>query len=159
MPLVFTRRRIRHMTLHYWALVLLGAGWVVYAEGARYRDACISTEGVAHQLLVVRDGRAQRVRPLFRYVLAGDTLYSVAPNADQPPGTRVRLLVSRAHAWDIEVYDYRFWIARGFSSFPVLLFGGLLYTGLLLQARTVARREALLARYQEQEAFEEAEEE
>ncbi|WP_345256353.1 hypothetical protein [Flaviaesturariibacter amylovorans] len=138
------------MALHYWVLVVLLAGWVVYREGVRDRDARISTTGVVAQQLVVRDGSAQRQRPLFRYAVGADTFHSVAPNSDQPAGARVVLLVNPDYEWDIEVYDHRFWIARGFSSFPVLLFGGLAFTVLLLHARMLARREALLERYGEE---------
>lgn len=135
--------RLLRASIEYWLLLLLLAAGLVYANGAAYRARCVAVGG---QVVAQLDAPPyQLTRPVFRYEVAGEWLESVPPNVQYATGARAPLLVLRGQPHEIRVYDATYWVSFGFDTFPIFLFGSLVYAGLLVHAARLRRRLQVLA--------------
>jgi hypothetical protein len=153
MPFTWDQRRLIRVTIEYWVLLLLLAAGLVYYEGSAYRDSCRAVPGIVigqvGQTAYNSGDSPFKPRPVFGYTLNGEKLQAVAPYVDMPVGTPVLLLVDPRQPHEICVYNAGYWVVFGFDTFPIFLFGGLIYATLRVMAfrlvRQLQRLEALAA--------------
>ncbi|RYZ22832.1 MAG: hypothetical protein EOO16_07350 [Chitinophagaceae bacterium] len=148
MHFTWSRGRIIRITIEYWLLLFLIAGGMVWMQGSAYRDRCRRVPGIVFDQVgktAYNVGMSPfKPRPVFRYLLDGEQLEAVPPYVDLPVGTRATLLVDPVNIHDIRVYNASFWVHFGFNTFPVFLFGGILYAVLRVLAFRLVRRLAVL---------------
>ncbi|TCJ17836.1 hypothetical protein EPD60_06535 [Flaviaesturariibacter flavus] len=141
MPLIATRIHLLRASIEYGLLLLLLAGGMTYYQGSAYRDRCRMVPGLVFDQVGKTaynvGGSPFKPLPVFRYIVNGEQLEAVPPNADLPVGARATLLVDPVNLHDIRVYNAGFWVHFGFNTFPIFLFGGILYAVLRVQAYKV----------------------
>ncbi|RYY86561.1 MAG: hypothetical protein EOO15_14195 [Chitinophagaceae bacterium] len=153
MSVLWKHDRLFRASVEYWLLLIALAGGFLYHNGVKYREACVAVEGLVTDQVGSTAYRLNmtdiKPRPQFRYTVEGETYEAVPPNAEYPTGARATLLALRSEPREIRVYNIGYWVHFGFDTFPIFLFGGLLYAGLLVHAWRLKRKLLVLARAEE----------
>jgi hypothetical protein len=138
MQFTWHSHKIIRITIEYWLLLFMLAGGLVYYEGSTYRDTCRQVPGVVvdqvGQTAYKVGASPFKPRPLFRYIVDGEVIEAVPPYVDMPIGSKATLLIDPDNNRDIRVYNASYWIVYGFNTFPIFLFGGLIYAVLRVLA-------------------------
>ncbi|RYY94306.1 MAG: hypothetical protein EOO11_18150 [Chitinophagaceae bacterium] len=149
MPVAYSNGRLLRASIEYMALLLTLAGGLLYHNATAYRARCTKVEGVvidqvgSYAYALNRSGI--KPRPLFRYQVGEKTYEAVPPNVSLPVGARAPLLAQTDDPLEVRVYDFSYWVSFGFDTFPIFLFGGVAYAGLLVHALRLRRKLHVLA--------------